>query len=267
MKKKVIIPILAILILLLVFHNWILYSAGTIAIENANYVLSEKLLQIIYNQDSSYRNVNVLLKYSSAKKKYGDGDISNSELEKVYDIVSTIDGNYKGDNHDEVVSFRNLIIDTRTQIREKTIQEEDENYRTKVREAINDCPLVIDKVILSENMIGRTQVSLSCSNKAAKTIDEFDAEIYCYDKFGEPVKKSINKDNVLHVSCQKTISANGFLDGNDYYWDTYGYENASIFIPYIIKIHYTDGEEWRLDEDLNEGIQEHAGLKAKGETY
>ncbi|SFO08323.1 hypothetical protein SAMN05216351_10365 [Pseudobutyrivibrio sp. JW11] len=267
MKKKVIIPVLAILVLILVLHNLILYSVGIIAIENENYGLSEKLLQIVYNQDSSYRNVNVLLKYSSAKMKYGDGDISSSELEKVYDIVSAIDGNYKGDNHEDVVSFRNRIIDTRTQIREKTLKEEDEKYRTTVREAINDCPLVINKVILSENMIGRTQVSLSCSNKAAKTIDEFDAEIYCYDKFGEPVKKSINKDNVLHVSCQNTISENGFLDGNDYYWDTYGYENASIFIPYIIKIHYTDGEEWRLDEDLKDGIQEHADLKAKGERY
>lgn len=267
MKKKIVILTSILIILILIFHNWILYSVGKINIENGNFELSQKILKIVYNQNSSYRNVNVLLRYCNAKTEYGDGDIQTSELEKVYDIVSSIDGDYSGDYYEEVLLFRNLIIDTRTQIREKAVQEDDDKYKNQVREALDGCPLIVDDVIITENLIGRTQISLSCSNNTSKTIDTYEADIYCYDKFGDPVKESTRDENVLHVSCQKKIYANSSLDGSDYYWDTYGFENAGIFIPYITKIHYTNGEEWRLDEELKEGIQKQADLKAKGEIY
>lgn len=267
MKKKILIASLITIILILIFHKWILYSVGKITIKNENYELSQKILEIIYNQDPSYKNVNVLLRYCNAKMEYGNGDINSAGLETVYDIVSSIDGNYSGDYHEEVLLFRNLVIDTRTQIREKAVQEDIDKYKNRVRESIDGCPLVVNDVIITENAIGRIRVSLSCTNNSSKTIDTYEAYIYCYDKFGDPVKKSIHDGNVLHVSYQNQISANCSLDGNGYYWDTYGFENASIFIPYIIKIHYTNGEEWRLDEEIKEGIQNHADLKAKGEAY
>lgn len=121
-----------------------------------------------------------------------------------------------------------------------------------------DCPITITSYYIRDNSIGNPTVSLSIKNNTDKAVDAYTARFYMYDNFNERVNHYLYDDNVYLGICQETIKANGTLNGRNYYWTPYGYENTTKFIAIITEVHFTDNSSWTMSDGAVEYAQIYA---------
>lgn len=116
----------------------------------------------------------------------------------------------------------------------------------------NGLPIGFYYADLTTNVIGNPEVNLTVMNISKKTIDATEVEIYCYNRFGEPVKKYSTGSNIctgisqtLIVTCDPNAE---FSDDNfcnqTMTWTLYGQELTTNVKIYLKRVHFEDGTNW-----------------------
>lgn len=101
--------------------------------------------------------------------------------------------------------------------------------------------LEVDDVMLSEDMIGTPQLSVSMTNTGDSDVDAFDIKVRCYNKYDELIR-GYGFDDYYNGTSQDTIIKAGETKDIDGCWSLYGFDNATRFEVSIDRYHTVDGD-------------------------
>lgn len=115
--------------------------------------------------------------------------------------------------------------------------------------------LNIEEAHLSNNSIGHPEVSIKVRNIGNFTIDAYDVEIHCYNRYGEPVLKY--NSNICKGTSQNVLHKNK-IDFST--WTLYGRELTTKVKIFLLRIHFTNGKTWlnpnknitKIEAELND---------------
>lgn len=113
--------------------------------------------------------------------------------------------------------------------------------------ANKNIPIKFTSVTKEENSIGTPEVVLIFKNLSGKTIDAFEADVYCYDNYDRPVKHYLRGTNRYGIIYQAEDKSENIVSGEHDYavWTVYGHDNTTKFKVTLRSVHYTDGTRWR----------------------
>jgi len=103
----------------------------------------------------------------------------------------------------------------------------------------NNIPLYLSKVEIISNIIGNPEVTITITNISKNDIDAYDIEIYCYNRYGEPVKKYTSGSNISIGTSQDIIYSGA--ESNDT-WTLYGQELTTNVKVFLSKVHFANGK-------------------------
>lgn len=139
--------------------------------------------------------------------------------------------------------------------------------RKEFEKAFRDCPLTISNSFLDFNAIDNPTVSVSVINNSDKTVDAFTVNFYLYDNFNKRVNHYLYQNNTYTGISQDIIKPGYELDGSNYSWTPYGFENTTKFIAVITEIHYTDNTTWKMNDAAVEFGQLYADANIESITF
>jgi K+ transporter len=111
----------------------------------------------------------------------------------------------------------------------------------------NKPPVSLDGCTLYKDEFGNFVIHLKVKNISDKQIDGYKAVIACKNHFDEPVKPADENDNLFKGQAERIIEA-GDYDKKRVGWTLYGFRDATKFDVAIVEVHFTDGTEWKQDE-------------------
>lgn len=111
----------------------------------------------------------------------------------------------------------------------------------------NKPPVSLDGCTLYKDEFGNFVIHLKVKNISDKQIDGYKAVIACKNHFDEPVKPVDKNDNLFKGQAERIINA-GDYDKKRVGWTLYGFRAATKFDVAIVEVHFTDGTEWKQDE-------------------
>ena len=113
-----------------------------------------------------------------------------------------------------------------------------------------DIPIVIERIVLSENSIGDPEIYPVVKNiSKTKTIDAFSFYVKGYNRYGERVKVYDVYDFYDGIWQEGEIGPGKTWDSyGSWVWTMYGLDTATNFEATIYKIHTTDGDTINIPE-------------------
>lgn len=103
----------------------------------------------------------------------------------------------------------------------------------------NNIPLYLSRVEINNNIIGNPEVTLHLTNISKYDIDAYNVEIYCYNRYGNPVKKYNSGSNMFSGTSQDVIYSGNESTGT---WTLYGQELTTNVRVFLSKVHFTNGK-------------------------
>lgn len=125
----------------------------------------------------------------------------------------------------------------------------DKNEETVPGEAVQSAkyPLALMSAEVSLNDGGKPEVRVIVKNISRKTIDAYTVGIYCFDRFGNQVKRNGFGSNRYAGINQSTVRP-GETFGSDYFWTLHGQDNTAKIEVVLEKVHFTDDTVWLPQE-------------------
>jgi hypothetical protein len=103
----------------------------------------------------------------------------------------------------------------------------------------NNIPLYLYKAEITLNIIGNPEVTVDVTNISKNEIDAFDIDVYCYNRYGQPVKKFSTGSNICYCTSQDVINVGSKQSGT---WTLHGQELTTNVKVFLSKVHFTNGK-------------------------
>jgi len=85
-------------------------------------------------------------------------------------------------------------------------------------------------------------LDMSVRNVSKKSIDAYQVQVLCYDRYGKPVRHYVYRTNIFKGQSQTVISPDGYDSSS---WYLHGFDLVSEARIRIISVHYQDGSIWK----------------------
>lgn len=130
----------------------------------------------------------------------------------------------------------------------RAAKEKEEAEKKKAHEEAIKPPVTLNQIVITPDIIGQPQLTLSMTNNSEKDIDAYKVRIYAYDNYGTQLRQFGFGDDFLGGISQDILPS-GASTSMEKIWLLHGFDNGRKFVLRLMSIHFTDGTEWRTEDN------------------